>query len=167
MPRVPRLPPATRMYARLDRFACECPSCGQLIESAYEPVKAQRLAKLSRRRQVAAGEPTSRSVRKLRWNPALQRLRCPHCGVVYMVGLLLFQVASNAYGRLVAPSDVRMTPADRRLVRARGGGWLVAQKYHAGDPVNLVVEDPCSCPVKGWDRRCAVHGEPPAEGGER
>lgn len=168
MPHVPRLPPAQRFFARVDRFECECPSCGRLIESAREaPSTGKRLRTISRRRQRAAATPLVPSIRRLRWNPALQRLCCPHCTRVFQVGLLLYPVTSSDRGRLLAPSDVRMTPADRLRVRARGGGYLLHGSHRPGDPVNLYAEDGCRCPETGWSRVCPVHGDPGDPGGER
>jgi predicted RNA-binding Zn-ribbon protein involved in translation (DUF1610 family) len=155
------MPPATRIWARLDRFAVACPSCGGVIVTHGE--RRQLPARLdgdSRRRYEAKERPTTPSTRKLRWNPYTQRLKCPHCGVAHHVGLVLYSVRRLM---LTAPSDTIPNAHERAELRSLGGGWYLDRPYEQeGQPVNLAVDVPCSCPPRGWAVTCAVHGDPAA-----
>jgi hypothetical protein len=170
MPRVPYLPPASRFFARLDKFACECPACGGLITSNYDTRDTPlRLSTMGQRRGAIKQRPGDQSIQHLVWNPHTQRLRCPHCYKVCTLGLLAYDHAPSAgqYQPLnVQPADTVPDRRQRLELRQAGGGWWAEQAYAPGDEVNLVVTNPCSCPRKGWAASCPVHGDPaqmPAE----
>lgn len=160
MPHARTSPPADRFFARLDRFECECPHCGKLIYSAMDrrahTVRMQAL----RRRQKDRLSPRSRRLRHAVWNPCTQRLACPWCGKVYVAGLLLYPGPSSPRQPLEPPPDVVPTAREIAVSRLKAGGWYASQRYERGGEVNVAVESPCSCPLKGWSATCPVHGDP-------
>lgn|SRR5262245_11673974 len=140
MPRVPRLAGVVgRVFARIDRFECECPHCGRLI-----------LPKRSRQKRGRV------------FNPHTQLLWCPGCESVFVVGLLLFQTPPRGQWRrpLNAPIDAQPTREQRIEMARLAGAYLLDETYQEDQtPVNRYVEGPCSCPPKGWAATCPVHGE--------
>lgn len=155
MPRRPVVLPADRFFARLDKFECECPSCGSIIFAGRTP----------RTRSAARLQPDSPSVWKLTYNPNSQRLRCPHCNLTYIVGLLAYPVPHHRRS-LEAPPDTVPTSRQWMEMRKQGGGWFVRKAYTLGEEVNLVVDSPCSCGPKSWAPTCPIHGDPAHGGGQ-
>jgi hypothetical protein len=153
-----RILPADRFFARVDKFECECPSCGRLLFSTERPPKASRLQSRGRQRGDIRETPRTASVWDLVWNPLSQRLRCPWCGIVYLIGLVAFPVKHGARRPLKAPPDT--IPDKRQLLelRRRTGGWWAKAHYAEGQEVNLVVDEPCICPPNGWAVACPIHG---------
>lgn len=160
MPHVSTPPPGDRFFAQVDRFTCECPSCGRLIHAQLDYRRGGRGKEARRRRPRRAEERT--------YNPYTQRLACPGCHKTYQVGLLLYPVVERSW-RALAPSDTVPTPRQQLAIRrhALGGLWTEEPK-RSGEAVNLVVEAKCSCPQPyGWAAACPLHGWiPRGEGGE-
>ena len=163
MPYVPRQLPAGRFFARLDRFECECPSCGKLILPYVRRHKLPaRLQDIAAQRSAAKQLPDNPSVKRLIFNPHTQQLRCPHCQAAYVAGLLLFPVGRTR--RLVdAPLDATPTTQQRLALAHAAGGFFEDELYEEGTTqVNRVVTGGCSCPPRAWDHACPVHGIEPA-----
>jgi uncharacterized C2H2 Zn-finger protein len=160
MPRTTTAPPSDRFFARLDKFECECPHCGKLIYTAMDrrahTVRQQTLSK----RMAVRLTPESRRLYDSVWNPCTQRLKCPSCGKVYMAGLLLFSVPPGLKNIIDPPPDVLPDAREVAQSRQKAGGWHAARPRQRGEPVNVVVTTPCSCPHPGWSAGCAVHGDP-------
>lgn len=178
MPTVPAVPPADRIFARIERFQCACPSCGRLLTSTQDQ---GHLAKRLVARGEAQGEQlaphryrkrmrTVKSVKYLTWNPYNQRMTCPWCNRVFVVGLLFYPVTPGSPMRGEPPVDVAPTPRERqelarreRIEQARGaGGWYLEQVAIAPEPVNLHVPASCCCPPRGVAAECPIHGQPQA-----
>jgi hypothetical protein len=149
-PRVPRVPPDTlRFFARIDRFTCECPRCGQIIQAHFDRAIGQI------RREQAENKRPARGLR-MTYNPLSSRLTCPQCRRTFGVGLLLYPVHPRATGR--QPVDTRPTYQQLMDIRQQAGGFFVHQPKRGADPVNLAVEAECSCPPRGRRSDCPIHG---------
>ena len=163
MPHVPTMPPASRLWARLAKFECACPKCGEVITTEHDARQLPaRMANTSRKRQAAKQYPRAPSVWDLVWNPHTQRLKCPSCGAAFTVGLTIFALRPGSRRILVAPPDTVPNAHERAELDRLGGAWYLESPYLAGQPVNLAIDTPCSCPEKGWLVTCAVHGDPAA-----
>jgi hypothetical protein len=157
-----RVPPADRFWARLEKFQCACPGCGEVI--------AVRGSTHIKEAKAVAARPINHRV----WNPVLQRLRCPVCHCAFVAGLLLYPLPGRH--PIDPPPDVVRTRLERdvalrtRLERQEArriaGGWCAEASYTNGSPVNLHVTAGCSCPARGWASDCPLHGQVPtaAEG---
>jgi len=160
MPYLRTAPEATRFFARLDHFECECPSCGRLII----PSKNDWANALSRARatdlQTAPARAKSRKHWDLTWNPVTQRVKCEGCGRRFVAGLLLYSVPPGSKVPLDPPPDVIPTVRELAVLRQHAGGWWATTTYERGGHVNVVVTSPCVCPENGWAERCPVHGDP-------
>jgi hypothetical protein len=156
MPHVPAAPPADRFFARIDKFECECPSCGRLISSALDKRNPTRATAEARQLQARTNKRIWDSV----WNPHSQRLACPWCRKSFVAGLLLYPVKPHGGRPLDAPPDVALTSRELAVMRQRAQGWYVRQLYRAGQHVNQAVMTPCSCPEPGWSVTCPLHGDP-------
>jgi hypothetical protein len=155
MPRIPRMLPADRIWAHLDRFECECPACGTLIGTARLP---KGIESTTRRKSRAIERPRSQRVWDLTWNPVTQRLRCPSCRTAYTAGLVLYSLKPGARRILEAPPDTVAGPRERAALRQKAGGFRLHQARSQNDPVNLVVTEGCSCPAGRIALDCPVHG---------
>lgn len=165
MPHVPRMPPATRFFARLDRFSCECPACGKVIYTGRGITGGpRRLEAMYKLRPNAVANPRARNVWKLHWNPITQRLVCPYCTTPYTAGLVLYPLAKGYRRSLTPPPDTVPTPHQRAELRHLAGGYFGKEpRSTAEEEVNLVIDDPCTCSeVTGWTPSCPVHGHKPA-----
>lgn len=163
MPHLSATPATTRFFARLDRFECECPSCGHLLFTSMDdrslPV---RLQGVSARRSAAGRTPRNSSVRKMVWNPLTQRLRCPYCRQVFVAGLVLHPLASGAHIPTDPPPDVVPTRRQLAAMRRNAGGWWAEKQRQHEEEVNWAIAHPCTCPDRGTSKHCAVHGYPDA-----
>jgi len=170
MPRVSAMPPSSRFWARLDRFECECPSCGQVMTPGTDDRRApKRLATIGRRRGAARHNPKRSSVDALVWNPYSQRVKCMYCHCCFHAGLVLYPVRNGMYRIRVPPED---TVPDKRqaleLRRAQGGGWYAVQPHIRdarrvlANSVNVYVDQGCTCPMFGYSGTCPIHGLPTA-----
>ena len=160
MPRIPRQLPADRCFARVDRFQCECPACGQLIvpSKRQKPLPLEKRTIAEQRASLASTTADGFSARRMVYNPHTQRLRCPSCSATYIVGLLLFPYRRHGLPA-DAPIDARPTRRERLEMARLGGGWWAKQAYREEvTPVNYVIEAPCSCPPTETDPACPVHG---------
>jgi len=159
MPHTRTSPTADRFFARLDKFECECPSCGRLLLAVMDQ-KSHTQARRALRQRTAV-RITAKSRRDLTavWNPHNQRLKCPWCSVVYMAGLLLWPASHTSRKILDPPPDVIPTAREVAAGRLKAGGWWASKAYERGQHVNVAVATPCSCPEKGWSVTCAVHGD--------
>jgi hypothetical protein len=160
MPHRRTVPPADRFFARLDKFECECPNCGQMIFTAHDDrTLPARLLGPDKRRHAAA-LPRNQSVWNLVWNPLAQRLRCPWCGIAYYAGLMLYPSKSGARRALAAPPDA--TPDKRQwlAIRRRAGGFFAKDTYIYGQNVNWVIDADCTCGEDTWAPACPIHGDP-------
>jgi hypothetical protein len=166
MPHVAQLPAASRFFARIDRFECECPSCGQIILSSRQArgYDLDRLKSPSEQRAAAKLLPQNRSVRRLIYNPLTQRLKCPHCNTSYTVGLLLYPLHHGGRYRPVQPPDTIPSRREMAELRRYAGGWWLNQQRKQDDPVNQVVDNPCRCQPQAWVPGCPVHDVPPGSG---
>ena len=165
MPRIPRMIPADRCFARIDRFECECPDCGRLILPARQgrklPPRLER--SIGDQRDVARSQPAVGE--RLVYNPHTQLVRCTSCGRSYVVGLVLFPLRRGASRPVDAPIDAEPTRAQRLAMTRLAGGWAARQAYVENETqVNQVITQPCSCPARGaGDPTCPVHGTREAE----
>jgi hypothetical protein len=174
MPTLPAVPPADRIFARVQTFQCACPSCGRLLTSTQDQGNLSQ--HLTARGEMQPGHKyrkrmrTVKSVQYLTWNPYTQRLTCPWCNRAFVVGLLFYPVPAGGPRTLDPPPDVVPTIRERqelarrdRIEQARGaGGWYLEHVYQQGEMVNLHVPAACSCPRRGWASDCRLHGTPPA-----
>jgi len=160
MPDLPRMPPGRRLFARIDRFECACPACGQLIFADLDRKHLpKRMSDVSRARAAAKQRPTCESVSKLFWNPHTQRLCCPWCGRIYTVGVVIYPVQHRGRRVTTAAPDIVPTPEEVAEMRRLGGGWFVTGGKAAGAYANLHVTDECRCPHLGTAPSCPLHGE--------
>lgn len=168
MPHVPSMPPAVRFFARLERFECECPSCGQLIFSRFDDRRApKRLHKISQRRSEAKRDPHSRAVEDLVWNPHSHRLACPKCHKAFIVGLVAYSTRHGMWRLRTAPPDTVPTAKQYQEIRQRyaaarllaGGYWMRRPQLTRAESVNLAIDQPCICPPEGVPlSSCPIHG---------
>lgn len=179
MPHEPTAPPGIPIFARVDRFHCECPTCGALIVGDVDPRRSQKrdiLAKRAnlesphapggRRRQSAPGgrrrqtsRERARQNRQYPYNAYLQTLTCPYCDRVYVVGLLLWTLQRGSWMKQ-APADTIPTRRQLAQLRAHAESKWPWQMKRFGDPVNVSVTAPCSCPQPdGHDLACPIHGD--------
>lgn len=143
MPHAPSAPPGTRFFARVDRFHCECPACGQLIV-AHKDKNVQHLTAGRKRRGTM-------------YNPISSTLYCPRCRAAYGVGLLLWPLRRGG-GKRTVPADHQPTRRQlRELSQYSYGIWTTEIKAQ-GDELNIAIDQECSCPVLGWRESCPVHG---------
>lgn len=153
MPRPPRLPPDTlRLFARIDRFTCECPRCGQIIRAHFDAPISQVRRKLAQR----VRESRNHGGQRLTYNPLTSRLRCPSCKRVFGVGLLLYPVHERAQAR--QPYDTQPTYRQLAALRQQGGGFLLSRPIKGRDSVNVVTQGICRCLFGRVDPICPVHG---------
>lgn len=144
MPHVPKMPPGTRFFARIDRFHCECPSCGSLIVAAKDPgEKGRNLARLRRKLTT--------------YNPITAVLYCPHCRKSYGVGLVLWPMHRGSSPTRI-PTDHQPTRRQMRELATKSYGIWTEEIKRQGDELNLAIDEPCSCPAEGWHAGCPVHG---------
>lgn len=151
MPHRPSAPPGIRFFARLDRFHCECPACGQLIVAhkdarAPEPTRKSRTAAFKRSRYT-------------QYNPITSILTCPACRLSFGVGLLLWPLARGRR-RARIPADHQPTRRQlRQLAQYSYGIWGEEVKQQ-GDELNIAIDQECTCPQLegGWRESCPVHG---------
>src|SRR5262245_54692574 len=115
MPEVPAAPPNSRFFARIDRFTCECPSCGFIIiaqlDSSGHKSRSDEAARVRRR---------PRRARDVTYNALTQRLACPRCRKVYQAGLILYPVVERSKKALV-PSDAQPDPRQLLAIRQQSG----------------------------------------------
>jgi hypothetical protein len=165
MPRRATNIPAARLWARLDRFECECPACGRIItpfarkivrgmqgltpnQQTYEERKRKRKHKATRYDMARWA---------ILWDVRTQLLRCQYCRRVYVGGLLLYPVPKCGHQR--APEDTVPDAHQRAELRSYGQGWYAEKMSRDGDPVNVYVEYTCTCPPPpGWMATCPIHG---------
>lgn len=159
MPR-PLVPPADRFWARVDRFACECPACGYVISAALKEAPGPlRTAQARRHSGRAAVSSKARKWHQQVYNPLTARCCCPACRRVWAVGLVLYPVAPRCLSR--QPSDTKPTWRQLLDLRQRAQGFLAEQAIKGDQPVNIAAVLECTCPeVKGgWAPACPVHGD--------
>ena len=164
MPRPDTLPQGVlRFFARVDRFTCECPRCGQLIQAHFDRSSGISVGEV--RRKEAQRKTIKLRGRHLTYNPLTSRLTCPRCRRLFAVGLLLYPVQERS--RQQQPQDTQ--PTYKQLLALRqlqGGGFLVNTPIRGRDSVNLAVQGTCTCTLVGrWDAlrvrpssTCPVHG---------
>ncbi len=143
MPHVPNAPRGVRFFARVDRFHCECPNCGQLIVAGKDPTASPERLRHLRRRQTL-------------YNPMSSTLYCPGCRKAFGVGLLLWPLG-RAHGKTTPADQVPTRRQLRELAQYAQGIWPEDPK-HPGDPLNLAIDSDCTCPPGGWKPHCPVHG---------
>lgn len=153
MPRPPRLPLDTlRLFARIDRFTCECPRCGQIIQAHFDRPISQVRRKLAQR----VREKRNHGGQRLTYNPLTSRLTCPSCRRIFGVGLLLYPVGERAQSR--QPYDTQPTYRQLAALRQLGGGFLLSRPLKGRDSVNIVTRGVCRCRFGRPDSMCPVHG---------
>lgn len=146
MPHAPATPPGTRLFARLDRFHCECPQCGTLLIASKDPKKASGYRAVGHRAAT-------------QYNPLTSRLTCSNCRRVWGVGLVLWPVRQGRSSSTI-PEDHRPTRKQLAQLRQYTVGIAPDQDICQGDPLNLAIDGECTCPdvEGGWRRSCPVHG---------
>jgi hypothetical protein len=146
MPHVPHLPPSTRFFGRIDRFHCECPSCGQLIVAHKDP-------------RILGALPPGISRRRTTYNPISSVLYCPGCGMAFGVGLLLWPLRRGG-GKHTVPADQQPTRRQQRELSQYMYGVWMAEARRQGSALNLAIDEDCTCPREegGWRPGCPVHG---------
>lgn len=158
MPHVPTMPPATRFFARVDRFEAECPNCGRII--ATQHTRGRELPHDWRRDAQGYRRPRIKQTRRrLIWNPVSQRLACPWCQKTYLVGLLLYPVTYGMWRLMEPPPDAVPDRRQYAEIRRRAQGWYRTMLAKQDQEVNLVVDGGCRCQDGELeDARCPVHG---------
>lgn len=170
MPRQPHAPPGISIFARVDRFHCECPTCGALIVGDVDPRRSQKRdilakranlesanARLTSRRRKTSARERAKSNRKYPYNAYLQSLTCPYCDRVYIVGLLLWSPQQGTWNQR-APADTLPNRRQLAELRAHAASKWPWQAIRHGENVNVFVTTPCTCPQAGCDPACPVHG---------
>lgn len=153
MPEIPRMSPGRRVFARIDKFECSCPHCGEIVFAAMDG------RYLTATREKAQRRPKAVEILKLFWDPYTQRFKCPWCNHVYTVGVV-FYPARPSQPRVHTPApDCKPTAAEVAEMRRLASGWLAEQGRHPQDDANLVVTASCSCPTLGTAPDCPLHGE--------
>lgn len=158
MPHVTTMPAGSRFFARLDRFECECPKCGQVLTpmtgTAHLPhyLKENR----TRLRTVARHNPAHKHIRKLTWNPYTQRLHCPYCQSTFIAGLILWSVREGQWPPLTPPPDAVPDPRQMLQLRSMARGWWALDRRLRDQEANIAAS--CSCPDRGTSRTCSLHG---------
>jgi uncharacterized C2H2 Zn-finger protein len=164
MPHVPTVPPSSRFFARIDRFTCECPSCGLVIVAQLDATRHR-----SRDDETNRVRRRPRRAREVTYNALTQRLACPRCRKVYQIGLMAYPVVPRSK-KAVEPSDTIPSPRQFLAIRQQAGvGFWAIDAKPSGEEVNLALDVPCTCPKPyGWHAGCPVHGWIPRgeEGGE-
>lgn len=148
MPFQPLAPRGPRCFARIDRFHCECPNCGQLIVAAMDAETLGRVPQALRRRKR----------RTTLYNPITGKLTCHACRMVFGVGLLLWPMAPGGGNPYTLPED--WEPKRRHLTALRAyleGVWPEEAK-RPGEARNVVVTQPCPCTGGVVVPSCPVHG---------
>ena len=161
MPRQPNAPPSDRLFARVDRFDVECPSCGEVIRGQLSPrgqggTPGEQLDKLAKGGRLARGR---RSNQATAYNPLTSTLTCPFCYRKYQVGLILWPVKPGDW-RYQIPEDQKPTARQRLQLRNLARGIVAEQVKAKGEPTNVYVAAECVCPLRGWAPACPVHGDP-------
>lgn len=159
MPRPPTLPP-DRFFARVDRFVCECPRCGLVIQVnwAQDTGDARELS-WRRERRGRASQIRVKGDRShdLIYNPLTSRLTCPACRVSFGIGLVAYPLVRRAPSR--QPSDQKPTWQQMLALRQRSSGYLSAEPIKGDDPVNVACVAECTCPdTASWHTGCPIHG---------
>jgi len=158
MPHNHAMIPADRFFARLDKFVCECPSCGELLCAEEERHGRKRsLRTMSQRRSDARENPGVPAIWTLRWNPYTQRLWCPWCRNSFVAGLMLYPMKLGGPRPTSAPPDTIPTKRQLLALRRQAGGFFAEQVFHRGDEVNLVIDADCTCPEGEYNPRCLIH----------
>ena len=162
MPHEPTAPPGTSIFARIDRFHCECPSCGSLVVAAIDLRRSRERDILAKRankqRRTQTSREHARQNRTHPYNPFLQTLTCPSCERVYIVGLLLWTPRRGSW-KVRPPADTLPNRRQIAQLRAYAESKWPWQLKRFGDPVNVVVEGECCCPAPdGRDPACPIHG---------
>lgn len=149
MPRVPTLPPALRLFGRIDRFTCECPRCAQLIQAHFDKPVGQVRRQIATRKHHGGGA-------RFTYNPLTSRLTCPRCHRTFGVGLLLYPVHERSQPQ--QPYDTQPTYRQLIALRQLGGGFILEKPIKGRDSVNILVEGTCSCKFGRTYENCPVHG---------
>lgn len=145
MPHAPSAPPGTRFFARVDRFHCECPSCGTLCVASKDADV----------RHLVAG----RRRRTTMYNPISSTLYCPGCRKAWGVGLLLWPLARGG-GKRTIPADHQPTRRQLRELAQYSYGIWTSEITRQGAELNIAIDQECTCPRSegGWKPSCPVHG---------
>jgi hypothetical protein len=144
MPHQPTAPPGTRFFARVDRFHCECPSCGALIVAAKDPRLEATSPRLKRRRGTT-------------YNPISSVLHCWSCRTTFGVGLLLWPLGRGGRKHRI-PADHQPTRRQLRELAQYSCGIWAAEIKRQGDSLNVAIDQECTCTPPGWSPGCPVHG---------
>lgn len=160
MPRLPRLPLGSlRLFARVDRFTCECPKCGQVLVATFERIGDVR------RRLVQSSRPVGKNRKGTPlYNPVTQRLICHRCRRVWGIGLLIYPIAAKSMS--YQPYDTAPTWQQLRAIRQLGNGTALTEPIRGTDSVNILIEHTCECVIEGsaeapitvYSPTCPVHG---------
>jgi rubredoxin len=143
MPHVPSSPPGTRFFARIDRFHCECPACGQLIVAHKDYAKRITDSAFKRRRATV-------------YNPIASQLTCPGCHRIFGVGLVLWPLRRGGRRKDI-PADHQPTLREIRALAGQAYGIWTTEAKRQGDAINLAIDAECICPPGGWRGDCLVH----------
>lgn len=165
MPRQPDQPPGGRIYARLDRFDVECPTCGRVIVGhatfrGHGIAAADALEKQRRQGRLSIGR---RGNQATAYNPITSTLTCPWCLRRYQVGVVLWPAAIGDKG-VATPEDQRPTRQQAIELRNLARGIAAEKAKRRAEAVNVFVESQpgelaeCRCPRRGWKPSCPVHG---------
>lgn len=158
MPHHDNAPPGDRIFGRIDRFDCECPSCGALIRGQLTPraqggAVADQLDALKKGGRLARGR---RSNQATAYNPLTSTLTCPFCYRKYQVGLILWPAKPDK--RYAIPEDQKVNRRHALQLRALAQGIVAEQLKAKHEPTNVYVRAECTCPIRGWKPTCPVHG---------
>jgi hypothetical protein len=145
MPHTPTAPPGTRFFGRIDRFHCECPSCGTIIVAHKDTTISSQHRAFKQRRAT-------------QYNPITSVVYCPGCRRSFGVGLVLWPYRRGPHQAI--PADHQPTRREmRQLAQYSYGLWGLEIKKQ-GDELNIAIDEECCCPRTegGYAMACPVHG---------
>ena len=168
MPHQPTAPPGISIFARIDRFHCECPTCGALVVAEVDPRRSRKRDILAQRANLEAPQPGRRRRQTARafaranrlhpYNAYLQTLTCPYCERVYVAGLLLWTLQPGSWVKR-PPADAIPTRRHLAQLRAHAESKWPWQMTRFGEPTNVYVTEPCRCESNKRDPACPIHGD--------
>src|SRR5712675_1490436 len=151
-------PRGTRIFARVDRFVLECPSCALLLFGSESPRRGFMREGGRARARLRHGFRSSQAA----FNPFSSRLRCPSCHTTFGIGLLVWPVKQAGKSRVAQPADQRASTAQWHAWaehRAQMLSIVPEERKGFGDPMNVYLTPECICPDtnEGWTPACPVH----------
>lgn len=141
--------PRQRFFARIDRFVCECPKCGELILAYFD--SSPRARRFRKQKDREDGR-TRASV----YNPLTATVCCPGCRKAFGVGLLLWPLQERKQRK--TPPDIKPTWKQLLELRRSGGGFMGDHPIDGAEEVNAAIVADCLCQDGGLHMGCPIHG---------